>query len=54
MSSGVLFGSISAWTVRYRSYAEMPVEMPRRASTETVNAVDWLGPSRATISGIWS
>src|SRR4051794_2412842 len=54
MSSGVLFGSISAWTVRYRSYAEIPVETPRRASTDTVKAVDWVGPFRATINGIWS
>src|SRR6266542_2768060 len=32
----------------------MPVETPSRASTETVNAVDWVGPLRATISGICS
>ena len=34
-----------------RSAAEMPVLVPRRASTETVNAVRWLSVLSATISG---
>ena len=33
---GVVVGSASTWTVRARSPAEMPVEMPSRASTVTV------------------
>ena len=32
-------GSIATWIVRARSWAEMPVDTPSRASIETVNAV---------------
>ena len=43
-SSGFDFGSIATWIVCARSWAEMPVVTPSRASTETVNAV-WNGDS---------
>ena len=43
-SAGRAFGSIATWIVCARSCAEMPVVMPSRASTETVNAV-WKGDS---------
>ncbi len=39
MSSGPLVGSIATATVRARSWAEMPVVTPSRASIETVKAV---------------
>jgi hypothetical protein len=34
-------GSMATATVRARSWAEMPVVMPSRASIETVKAVSW-------------
>ena len=40
-SSRPFDGSIATWIVRARSWAEMPVEMPSRASIETVNAVPY-------------
>ena len=43
-SRGPRFGSIATWIVCARSCAEIPVVMPSRASTETVNAV-WKGDS---------
>ena len=39
MSSGPLVGSMATATVRARSWAEMPVVTPSRASIETVKAV---------------
>jgi hypothetical protein len=39
MSCGPFDGSIATWIVRARSCAEIPVEIPSRASIETVNAV---------------
>src|SRR6478672_8151087 len=50
-SSGRVAGSSSACTVVQRSAAEMPVVVPWRASTETVNAVRWLSVLSATMSG---
>jgi len=41
MSCGPFAGSIATWIVRARSCAEMPVEMPSRASIETVKAVPY-------------
>jgi hypothetical protein len=38
-SRGADSGSIATWIVRARSAAEMPVVIPSRASTDTVNAV---------------
>ena len=38
-SRGADSGSTATWIVRARSAAEMPVVIPSRASTETVNAV---------------
>src|SRR5215204_4584356 len=38
-SSGPLLGSMATWIVRARSWAEIPVETPSRASIDTVNAV---------------
>jgi hypothetical protein len=48
---GVLPGSIATATVRARSWAEMPVETPSRASIETVKAVSWREELFAAISG---
>ena len=42
----------SAWIVRDRSAAEMPVVVPRRASTVTVKAVVWRSVLSSTISGM--
>ncbi len=38
-SRGIEFGSMATWIVRARSWAEIPVETPSRASIDTVNAV---------------
>src|SRR6266540_798980 len=38
-SSGPLLGSMATWIVRARSWAEIPVETPSRASIDTVKAV---------------
>ena len=60
-SYAVEVGSIATWIVRARSWAEMPVETPSRASTETVNAVPkgvsfwsviWRSPSSSHRSGV--
>ena len=60
-SCGVDVGSTATWIVRARSAAEMPVEMPSRASIETVNAVPcgasfwsviWRRPSSSQRSGV--
>ena len=50
-SSGRVSGSMSACTVVARSAAEMPVVVPRLASTETVNAVRYAVVFSATIIG---
>src|SRR3954447_4634203 len=50
-SSGRVASSSNACTVVDRSAAEMPVVVPWRASTDTVNAVRWLSVLSATISG---
>jgi hypothetical protein len=39
MSRGPVAVAHATWIVRARSFAEMPVSMPSRASIETVNAV---------------
>ena len=47
----VTFGSASARKVAARSAAEMPVLVPSRRSTDTVNAVRWLSVLWSTIIG---
>src|SRR6266498_2423778 len=49
-SFGPFVGSIATWIVTERSWAEMPVVTPSRASIETVKAV-WSGVS--LFSAIW-
>ena len=44
-------GSMATATVRARSWAEMPVVTPSRASIETVKAVSWRLEFAAAISG---
>src|SRR4051794_11244773 len=50
-SSGRVEGGRMAGTVVTRSAAEIPVLVPTRASTDTVNAVRWLSVLSATMSG---
>jgi hypothetical protein len=53
-SSGAVLGSTIARIVVARSAAEIPVLTPRRASTDTVNAVCRWSVLSATINGISS
>ena len=56
-SSGPVFSSMRTSTVRARSWAEIPVVVPSRASTETVNAVpnlSWLFSTMRSRPSRWA
>ena len=51
MSAAPLVGSMATETVRARSWAEMPVVTPSRASIDSVKAVSWREEFLGLISG---